>query len=336
MRVLVTGGTGFVGSHTVAATVAAGHEVRLLVRRPEQVARSLSPLALTVEDLVAGDVLDPVAVAKALDGCEAVIHAAAIFSLDPRRAGDVTATNARAAETVLGQATAAGLDPVVHVSSTVALARYGGSGPALPLGDLTMPYAVSKVESERVARRLQEAGSPLVSVYPGGVFGPYDPYLSDQNRRLLWMLRGLVPIWPRGAYHVVDVRETAAVLAAALQPGRGPRRYVVPGHHLDGQLAYGTLREVTGRRLPRVLLPAPMITPLSRLIETANTRLPSSWYYPAEREGVELVRRSTRFDTSAATADLGVEARPLDETFRDTAQWLVESGHLHPRYGPRR
>src|SRR5262245_52343977 len=119
MRTLVTGGTGFVGSHAVAALARAGHDLRLLVRRAEQVAVSLGPFGVEVADVVVGDVLDEPAVSGALEGCDAVVHAAGIFSLDPRRSEDMRRTNQRATELVLSSAVDRGLDPVVHVSTTV-------------------------------------------------------------------------------------------------------------------------------------------------------------------------------------------------------------------------
>jgi nucleoside-diphosphate-sugar epimerase len=151
MKVLVTGGTGFVGAHTVAAAALAGHDVRLLVRRPEQVDVSLAPLGVQVRDIVVGDALDEQAVARALDGCEAVVHAAAVFSFDTRRAAEMLRTNLRTTELVLRQAVAQGLDPVVHVSSTVALIRYGGTAARLPLGDIEP--AVRPVENRLGASR---------------------------------------------------------------------------------------------------------------------------------------------------------------------------------------
>jgi nucleoside-diphosphate-sugar epimerase len=127
------------------------------------VAASLDPLGVDVSDVVVGDVLDETVVASAVQGCDAVVHAAAVFSLDSRRAEEMRHTNVRATELVLGQAVARGLDPVVHVSTTVALTRYAGSGPDLPLGDIELPYAQSKIASEEVARRLQDRGDPVVT-----------------------------------------------------------------------------------------------------------------------------------------------------------------------------
>ena len=76
MKVVVTGGTGFVGSHAVGALVRRGHEVRVLARKPEMVGPVLAPLGVTAE-AVLGDVTDSESVAAALDGFDGVIHAAA-------------------------------------------------------------------------------------------------------------------------------------------------------------------------------------------------------------------------------------------------------------------
>jgi dihydroflavonol-4-reductase len=335
MRILVTGGTGFVGSHAVAALIRGGHDVRLLVRRPEQVGASLSALGVDVADVVVGDVLDEGAVSLAVEGCAAVVHAAAIFSLDPRRAEEMRRTNVRATELVLNSAAERGLSPVVHVSTTVALIRRGGSAPDLPLGDVDRPYTKSKIASEKVARRLQDAGAPVVTVYPGAVYGPDDPYRGAQSEQLRWMLRGRFPTFPRGAMHVVDVRDVAALIAAVLQqPGR-PRRYIVPGHHITGQELYAAVAEASGRRLPHLVLPGPVIGPSVALIEAVQRRLPQHWHYPADREGVEMWRRDTRFDDTPARNEFGLEPIPFRQSIADTVRWLVKSGRVPARRTPR-
>ena len=229
MRVLVTGGTGFVGSHTVAALAAAGHEVRLLVRSPDRIAPALAPHGISGDvDHRVGDVTDADAVEAALSGCDAVVHAAAVYNLDSRAYRATRATNVAGAQTVLTAAVAHGCDPVIHVSSTVALLRKRATvSPDSPLSRVRTVYVRSKVESEAVARRLQAEGAPVVIVQPGGVLGPHDPHLSDQVSRLREILRGRYPMWPAGGYHAVDVRDVAAVHAAVMRPGAGTS--AVPG-----------------------------------------------------------------------------------------------------------
>ena len=334
-KVLVTGGTGFVGSHAVAALAGAGHHVRLLVRRPDQVELSLRPLGVEVSDVVVGDVLDERVVAQAVEGCDALVHAAAVFSLDARRAEEMLRTNMHATQLVLGRAVERGVGVAVHVSSTVALTRYGGGGPDLPLGDVTAPYTQSKIASEVVARQMQEAGAPVVTIYPGAVYGPHDPYRGEQGERLRWILRGRFPFWPREGQHVVDARDVAAVIAAVLGRREQPGRYVVPGHHVGGYEMFATVAEVTGRRLPHLVLPAAALSPTGLLIDAVHRLLPSRWRYPADREGIELIRRDTRFDDSAARTELGVQPMSFRQSIADTVRWMVESGRVPARQAPR-
>lgn len=333
-KVLVTGGTGFVGSWITSTLLEAGHGVRLAVRRPEQVARTFAGRDVVPDDVRVVDLFDSASVAGALEGCDAVVHAAAVFSLDPRMGKEMLATNERVTRTVLESAVEAGCDPVVHISSIVALLRRAGTDSSLPLGDLDLPYSQSKIASERVARTIQERGAPVVSVYPGSVYGPADPYVGEQATRLVWVARGLFPIWPAGGMHTVDVRDTAAVVEACLEPGRGPRRYVVPGHHMTGDDLYRIVGTTIGRRRPHVSLPAPLVPVATVPMDALHRLLPTRWRYPADREGAELGIRNTRFDTSAAEQELNVHARPLDESLHDTLTWLVDAGHLPAKYRP--
>ena len=125
----------------------------------------------------------------------------------------------------------------------------------------------------------------MVSVYPGGVYGPGDPYLGEQANRLAWLTRGLFPLWPRGGMHTVDVRDTAAVVEACLQPGRGPRRYVVPGHHMTGDDLYRIVAAAIGRRRPHLTIAAPLVPLATGPVDALHRVLPAHWRYPADRGG---------------------------------------------------
>jgi dihydroflavonol-4-reductase len=335
MRVLVTGGTGFVGSHSVAALLAHGHHVRLLVRSPERIAPALEPLGVTAAiDHVVGDVTDPTSVDRALDGCDAVLHAAAVYDLDARAYRETARTNVAGAETVLGAAVDRGCDPVVHVSSTVALLRRRSTVTTdSPLTSARSVYVRSKAASEAVARGLQETGAPVVIVQPGAVLGPHDPHLSDQLRRLRDILHGLYPMWPRGGVHQVDVRDVARVHAAAMEPGRGPRSYLVPGRFLDGKTMFEVLRAVTGRRLPHIIIPAWIALPTTWVATQLQRIVP--FHLPLEYEGAMITSYGTRYDDSRTRDEFGIHPRPLEETFRDTIRWLLGTGRIDARHAGR-
>jgi nucleoside-diphosphate-sugar epimerase len=330
MRVLITGGTGFVGSHTVEAVLRAGHDVKLLVRRPERVQAALAPLGVDEVDTVTGDVLDEASVQAAVEGCDALINAAAIFSLDPGEADKMLATNTRATEIVLEAALGAGLDPIVHVSSYVALLPSPEVlGPDSPVGVGAPAYPRSKGESELIARRRQAEGAPVVTTYPGAVLGPHDPYFGETAFTLAMMLRNRMPFAVPGGWPIADVRYVANGHAAILEPGRGPRRYFLTGHWRTWKELYASLRRLTGRRLPTVPTPGFLARASGRAMDGLQ-RLTRA-RPPFSHQGSWLVTQCRGADDTASRQELGITPPPLEQTLAETIRWMVESGHLPER-----
>ncbi len=333
MRVLVTGGTGFVGSHATAALLGAGHEVRLLVRDPAKAERVFAPLGVGVPDRVRGDVLDRASVARALEGCDAVVHAAAVVANDRRRADEVLRTNPAAARNVLGAAVDAGADPIVHVSSVASL--FPPPGPVIdastPVASPTSAYGRSKADAERIARALQDQGAPLTIVYPGGVWGPDDPNLTEQVRAAGTLVRSGVPI-TSGGLTVLDVRDLAEVICRAVEPARGARRFILGGHFFTTPELADLLEEVGGRarRLPS---PPRALRTMGRVNDALMRVVPVT--FSITYEGMVFLTRGIRTDDSATLAALDVTLRPPGETLADTLRWLLAEGRLKPRHVPR-
>jgi dihydroflavonol-4-reductase len=334
--VLVTGGTGYLGSHSVAALARAGHRIRVLARSAEKVPAALGPLGVSGMETAIGDVTEPAAVERALTGCDAVVHAASVFSLDVRRVGEMTAVNVRGTEVVLGTAHRLGLDPIVHVSSELALLPPAAGEvltPNSPVRRPSWPYCRSKADSELVARKFQALGAPVVSVMPAGLWGPHDPHLGEGVTLAANVLRRRYPVVMAGGMHIADVRDAAAVLAAVMQPGRGPRSYLVTGHYLTMPAIIGTLGDLTGRRVRFVTLPAGFLAAFGRAADLVQRRLLTR--LPWSAESIWIVNCDARCDDSKTRDELQVEPRPLRETFADTVRWLAESGHLTPRQAGR-
>jgi nucleoside-diphosphate-sugar epimerase len=333
MRILVTGGTGFVGCHTVAALVAAGHEPRLLVRSPDRVAPALGPVGVdpAAVETVVGDVTDAAGVRRAAAGCDAALHAAAVWTLDPRRAGEIARVNAPGARIVLRTAAEAGLDPIVHVSSYAALLPRRSDrlldGDS-PVGAPPVPYAASKAAAEAVARGLQDEGAPVAITYPGMVWGPHDPHLGETSRLALQVLGGRLPLLPPGTIPVSDVRDVAAAHAALAAPGRGAGRYPVAGGNRRVVDVMRCTVGVTGRRLPIATVPAPLAA-ASGAVGDALGRLGVSLV--PSREGSWLAAQDGPLDASGTARELGLAFRPPEQSIRDTVRWLHRAGHLDAR-----
>ncbi|HEX4725223.1 MAG TPA: NAD-dependent epimerase/dehydratase family protein [Pseudonocardiaceae bacterium] len=332
MLVCVTGGTGFVGAHSVAALVRIGHRVRILARDEAGVERALTPLGVdpAAVDVVVGDVTNEIAVARATAGVGGVLHAASVYSFDPRRAAELSATNVRGTELVLAAARRVGANPTVHVSSFGALlpARNRVISADSPVGHAREPYLASKAAAETVARQYQVTGSPVVITYPPALLGPADPHLGDQNARLRNALRGLMPIWPLGGYPVGDVRDTAALHAALFtEPELTRDRYFGPGRYLTTRRQVRALRTATGRALPAVFLPAMAMLPVGRLADAVQRVWP--WHIPAEYGAIYTCACATRVVDYDST--LGITPRPLADTVTDTIRWLYDTGRITDR-----
>ena len=328
MRVLVTGGTGFVGSHTVAALVERGHDVRLFVRAPERVPPALEPLGLSGLPFAVGDVTDPAAVEAAMAGCDAVVHCASVFSLSSRGGDLIRRNNVVGAEVVIGTASRLGLDPIVHVSSFSALLPPDGRvlTAQSPVGNPKGPYFRSKADSDRVARQYQESGAPVVIIYPGTVVGPYDPHLGEVTSSLVDILKGRAPMVPTGGFPIVDVGSVARVHAAVMRPGRGARRYMVTGRYTMAAELIGMLGEVTGRRIRFVTAPAWSLAPVARLADLLQRVV--RWRLPLGAQAVDVLRWDARCDDSETTRELGIVYPDVREALAETVRWLARTGQL--------
>jgi dihydroflavonol-4-reductase len=327
MRVLVTGGTGFIGSHTTAAIREAGHQVRLLVRDPVKMRLVFEARGIEIDDFVVGDVTDAEAVAKALEGCEGLVHTAAVVALEAGRAREVLDTNARGVELAVGGACERGFSSIVYVSSLGALFTPGGPPISAdsPLATTPSAYARSKADGERAVRALQEAGAPIRSTYPSGVIGPDDPGLSEGNHTIRTFLKDLMLITSSG-FQTVDVRDLAAVHAALLDDAVPSGRYVVGGHLLPWAEVVALMDEITGRRIRRIAVPGAVLRALGGVGDVVKRVFPFD--FPLTREVMDFATQWPGAVESPLLRDLGLTFRPVRETYADTIRWLHRAGHV--------
>jgi nucleoside-diphosphate-sugar epimerase len=335
MKIMVTGGTGFVGSHTVAELIRHGHQARLLVRNAARVPPALVPFGISDVEVVVGDVTDRCRVEEAATGCQATIHCGSVYSLDPRAADVIDKTNVLGTDTVIRVAHALGHDPIVHVSSFVALigekcaVLSPDSEPGTPPG----AYFSSKASSDVIARNYQKEGAPVVITYPGSVWGPHDPHLGESCQMIDSILRRLWTITPRGVVSITDVRDLAKLHLEVIEKGRGPRRYIAPAQNITINRAMFIVSSLTGRKLPTVSLPASMLLGPMKLFDSLQRSL--TFRLPVNFQEVYCVGLASSMDDAQTRREFGIIPRPLEETFADTIRWMVKNGHLSPRLAGR-
>ena len=327
MKVLVTGGTGFTGSHTARALVAAGHQVRLLVRDASKAARVFEPHGLSFPDVVVGDMTDAGAVEKALAGCDGVVHAAALVDLRRASARLVEDTNARGVELVVGGAVKRGLPSIVYVSSLSVFFVPGGPpvSPELPIAPPTTAYARSKAQAEVYVRQLQAEGAPIRISYPAGIVGPDDPGMSDANHAVYTWFADLGVITSSG-FQCVDVRDVAALHVKLIELPAGAHRYAAAAETLPWADVYHLMDRITGTRLRRLAVPGWLMRSLGSVGDVVKRVY--DFNFPLTRDSMEFATQWPGSDAASTTRELGLVFRPVEETYRDTLRWMHRAGHL--------
>jgi dihydroflavonol-4-reductase len=327
VEVLVTGATGFTGSHTVRALVAAGHSVRLLVRDAAKVPTVFEADGFVPDDVVGGDMTDAASVDEALAGCDGVVHAAALVDLRRAAARRVEETNARGVELVIGGAVRRGLPRIVHVSSLGAFFEPGGPplSPELPIAPGTTAYGRSKAQAERYVRLLQENGAPIRISYPAAIVGPNDPTMSAANNGVRAHVHDL-GIITSGGLQAVDVRDVALLHLTLLDLPDGLHRYAAAGEMLTWPDYFQLLDSLIGHRVRRIRVPGGLLRAAGTAGDAINRLY--DFNFPLTRDMMEFMTRWPGADAGRTTRELGLQFRDAAETYRDTLIWMYHAGHL--------
>lgn len=320
MRVFVTGGTGFIGGEVVRQLRQRGEEVVCLVRNPEK-GEAVAELGC---ELVAGDLSDENAIRAGLEGCDAVIHAAAMYEvgIPASQRETMRDANVGGTERVLGAALAAKIPKVVYVSTVGAFGNTHGEvvdeAYQHPGEEFTSCYEQTKWEAHKAARRLIGEGLPCVIVQPGGVYGPGD---TSQVADLLdQFLSGRLPLlpFPELGICLSHVEDIAAGILLALDKGREGEEYVISGPVTTMKEALGVVAEISGRKAPTRALPTPLMKamiPIGPLVGKVMGQPPNLRELISSADGVTFWASHEK-----ATRELGYEPRGLEQGLRETLE----------------
>jgi dihydroflavonol-4-reductase len=314
-KTLVTGASGFIGSHLVRALAERGDELVLLMRRTsdEGFVEDVSYTRCT------GDVTDRRAVRRAMKGVDRVFHAAGRTSL---RAGDREAvfdTNVKGTRIVFEEALEAGVERAVLTSSVAAIGpsrpgRTNDEDVPFTAGSLGIAYVNSKHESEVEAMRLAVQGLPLVIVNPTFVLGPDSPGGTSMHLVRRFLL-GRINAYVDGALNIVDVRDVAQGHLLAEEKGNVGERYILGGRNFTLDRLFADLSRLSGVPAPEMRLPATIAAGGAEWAGRMGLRVGVS---PDEirSAGLWWTYRNTK-----AKRELGFKPRPHEETLEDAVRW---------------
>jgi dihydroflavonol-4-reductase len=326
VRVLVTGGTGFVGSQLAAALVGRGDSVRVL-RRASSGLVTLE--GLPVEHII-GDILDPEAVAHAVEGCERVFHVAGLSSYWRAKREDIYRVNVEGTRIVMDACLRAGVQRVVHTSSIGAIGippegTVGNEEMAFDRQSAAFAYADSKHLAEGKVRKAVERGLPAVIVNPAVVIGAGDQYLIAGHIGLEVARGGLLAV-PPGGICVVDVDAVVQGHIAAAERGRVGERYILGGENLTYREIVATAAALTQTPAPRRTIPRGALPLLGVVVDTVNRV--SSRPPAVNGEQIRLSARNVFFDSGKAVRELGYPMLPFRGAAEKALRWYTDHGYL--------
>lgn len=315
MRVLVTGATGFLGSHLVRRYAERGDDVRVLVRRTSDQSR----LAGFEVSEAFGDVTDAASVTAAVDGCDLVVHCAAMVEFGPRDPTRLHQVNVDGARHVLDAAAERGIR-AVHVSSLSAL---GPTEPGEPPkdeswwhpGPLDAVYEETKREAHLHARELIGAGAPVRIVMPGGIYG----YGDQSTMADLIRAYGLWPLplgyLPEIRQSTVDVDDCADAVVAVGDDPRDGEEWVIAAEAVTIADWLRLIAAAGEHRPPVVNLPARWVRALGRPGGTLASWLGQSPTMVPET--VAVATHDSAYTGDKARRELGWDPRPLAQGMQE-------------------
>lgn len=320
MKVFVTGGTGFIGGNVVRLLRERGDEVVCLVRSPRKAAK-LDRLGC---QLVSGDLSAGAAIRVGMEGCDAVVHAAAMYEvgIPAKQHPAMWEANVAGTETVLKAAREAGVAKLVYVSTC---GVFGNTHHKVvdeayehPGKEFTSYYEETKLEAHRIAKRMIADGLPGVIVQPGGVYGPDDT--SQVADLLQEFFAGKLPLLPFPEFGIcmTHVDDIAGGILLALDKGRVGETYVLSGPVTTMREAVETVAAVSGRKAPKRAMPTVLmkaLTPIGPLVGKLMGQPPNLRELISSADGVTFWASHEK-----ASRELGYAPRGMEEGWRQTLE----------------
>jgi len=333
MKVIVTGGTGFIGANVVRHLLARGDEVTCIVRRSSP-GLCLDGLDVTLAQVGLDDVEG---LKRVMDGAEGVYHLAGTFDPGPGGRERMFGIHVDATRTLCDAALGAGVRRVLLCSSSVTV----GFGEREAPGDEDSPmprlddlygtdgplrwYHDSKLDSETLVRGYVERGLETVIVNPDYIIGAWD-IKPTSGAMILAMCKRWMPVYPRGGKCFQDVDDCAAGHLLAFERGAPGRRYLLGNENLSYRQFLGQAAEVIGRRPPALPL-SRRLSEVAGFAGAALQRVDAHRFAGLDRYVLRSMSQA-RYRTAARARDeLGVPETPVIQAIEKAVRWFREHGY---------
>lgn len=328
MKVLVTGATGFVGSHVARFLAGQGAELRLLVR-PTSLTANLEGIAA---ERVTGDLREAESLRKAMAGCEAVFHVAADYRLWTREPHEMYRSNVEGTRNIIQLAQQSGVRRVIYTSSVATMGftsngHLANEDSPVGLGDMIGHYKRSKFQAEQIALEAGRSGVDVVVVNPTTPVGERDIKPTPTGRIIVDFLKRKFPAYVDTGLNLVDVAEVARGHVAALEKGQRGERYILGGENLTLKQILDKLAAITGLASPRVKLPY-AVALATGVVDTAVTGLLLRREPRVTVDAVRMGRKKMFVSSAKAERELGWKIVPVEDALRRAVEWFRGNGYV--------
>ena len=325
---MVTGGTGFVGSHLVRVLLERGAQVRCLTR-PASRRDNLKGLPV---EFVTGDLRDPGSLRQAVKGASVVYHCAADYRLWCKDPGEMYRSNVEGSNNLMQAAFDEGVERVVYTSTVGCLGLTGNGTPAnedtpVAVDDMIGHYKRSKFLAEEKVREWASRGLPVVIVNPSTPVGELDIKPTPTGKIIVDFLRGKMFGYVDTGMNLIDVRDCAQGHVLAAEKGGPGQRYILGNRNVTLKEIFDMLASVTDVASPKLKVP--------HWVAEAYARLENIWSINIARrdpdvplESVRMARHKMWFDASKAVRELGLPQHPVEDALSRAVAWFREHGYV--------
>ncbi len=337
MKVLLTGADGLLGSNLTRELISRG----ISLRGTTQPNRSSFTIDSLEMERVPTDILSCDSIDAAMEGCDAVIHAAAATAIWPPRSEMIRRVNVDGTKNVLAAAKKHGVKRMIHVGTANTFAAGSKETP----GDETAPYdgwkygvdyMDSKYEAHNLVMAAAKAGDvPAIEVHPTFMFGPFDR-APGPGKMILRVCRDEVPGAALGGRNCVHVKDAAVAIANALTKGTIGESYILGNVNLDYEEIFLTISKVVGADVHPRVYPHWFV----RLAGFSMSAL--SWFTrvePVVSIAMSHISTDEHYYTAAkAVRELELPQTPIEDAIREAHQWFLAHGYVYDEQGriPRR